>query len=48
LFNLGFALEEVGRNLEAIAAYQNARELYRAMELDEYVQQASDAIQRLS
>ena len=47
-FNLGFALEDMDQKLAAIAAYQNARELYREMELDEYVQQVSDAIHRLS
>ncbi|MBD1935217.1 MULTISPECIES: tetratricopeptide repeat protein [Cyanophyceae] len=48
LFNLGNGLAKLGRKSEAIAAYQNARDLYQAMELDADVQDADNAIQRLS
>jgi tetratricopeptide (TPR) repeat protein len=48
LFNLGNALAKLGRKSEAIAAYQNARDLYQTMGLDADVQNADNAIQRLS
>ncbi|HEY9612003.1 tetratricopeptide repeat protein, partial [Allocoleopsis sp.] len=47
-FNLGNALAGLLAKSEAIKAYQNARTLVQAMGLDEYVQRANDAIQRLS
>jgi tetratricopeptide (TPR) repeat protein len=47
-FNLGLALENVNREADAIGAYRNARELYRAMELDAKVQDCDQAIERLS
>lgn len=47
-FNYGNALAALLGKSEAITAYQNARSLFQAMGLDEYVQRANDAIQRLS
>jgi len=47
-FNLGIALSNVERNLDAIGAYRNARELFQAMELDDYVQRCDEAIDILS
>jgi hypothetical protein len=44
---LAVSLKNLGRKSEAIAAYQNARELYQAMGLDEKVQHCDDAIQHL-
>ncbi|MBD1942704.1 tetratricopeptide repeat protein [Coleofasciculus sp. FACHB-712] len=47
LFNLGNTLAKLGRKSEALAAYQNARDLYQAMGLDADVQNAENAIQSL-
>ncbi len=41
-------MAKLGRKSEAIAAYQNARALYQTMGLDADVQNADNAIQRLS
>ncbi len=46
-FNSGNALAKLGQKSEAIAAYQNARELYQAMGLDAKVQDCNNKIQRL-
>ena len=48
LFNSGTVLIKLSRKSEAITAIQNARVLYEAMELDEYVQLANDVIQGIS
>ncbi|QSJ19456.1 tetratricopeptide repeat protein [Nostoc sp. UHCC 0702] len=47
-FNLGRSLENVNRELDALGAYRNARELFQAMGLDANVQDCNNAIERLS
>jgi tetratricopeptide (TPR) repeat protein len=47
-FNYGNALAALLGKSEAITAYQNARTLFQAMGLDEHVQRANEAIERLS
>ncbi len=47
-FNLGGALVDVGRELDALGAYRNAYELYQDMELEKEVQLCNNAIERLS
>jgi tetratricopeptide (TPR) repeat protein len=46
--NLSGALVNVNRELDALGAYRNARELYQVMELEKEVQLCNDAIERLS
>jgi tetratricopeptide (TPR) repeat protein len=45
--NLAIPLEKLGQKSEALTAYQNARELYQAMGLDEDVKRCDNAIQLL-
>lgn len=47
-FNLGLALENVNRELDALGAYRKARELYQTIGLDTNVQRCNNAIERLS
>jgi len=47
-FNLGFALKELGRTSEAKNAWEKARELFQAMELNVDVQKIDDQIHNLS
>lgn len=46
-FNSGLALEQLGRESDALSAYRNTHELYQAMGLDADVQDCDNAIQRL-
>jgi len=46
-FNLGEVLEKDNRELDAIGAFRNSRQLYQAMELDADVQDCDNAIQRI-
>ncbi len=46
-FYLGLALETVNRELDALGAYRNARELYQTMGLDADVQNCNDRIEGL-
>ncbi len=47
-FNLGFSLEKLNRESDALGAYRNARELYQAIGLDADVQDCNNAIERVS
>jgi hypothetical protein len=44
---LGNVLRKINRESEAIAAYQNARELYQSMGIDANVQNCDNAIQEI-
>jgi len=44
---LGNILRNINREAEAIAAYQNARELYQSMGLDANVKNCDNAIQEI-
>ncbi|MEH1836032.1 MAG: tetratricopeptide repeat protein [Nostoc sp.] len=46
--NLATVLKNVNRELDALGAYRNARELFQAIELDAKVQLCNNAIERLS
>ena len=48
LYNLGNLFVELGEKSEAVNAYQKASALFKSMGIDKYVNQANDAIQRLS
>ncbi|MEH2321405.1 tetratricopeptide repeat protein [Nostoc sp.] len=46
--NLGTALVKINRELDALGAYRNARELYQDMELEKEIKLCNNAIERLS
>jgi tetratricopeptide (TPR) repeat protein/transcriptional regulator with XRE-family HTH domain len=48
LFNLGVILANLSRKSEATTVFQNARFLYQAMGLDNYVKLVNDVIQEIS
>ncbi|WP_375467948.1 tetratricopeptide repeat protein [uncultured Nostoc sp.] len=47
-FNLAQALENIHRELDALGAYHNARELFQAIGIDANVELCNNAIERLS
>ncbi len=47
-FNLGLALKKLQREVNALEAFHNARQLYQAMELDSKVQDCDNQINALS